>query len=72
MSLEKTDLPGYAKDNESKAVLNTNTKALEAYKKNRNKRQEQDQVVEDVEEMKRDIGDIKRILQEMLTNGSNN
>ncbi|MDP6585424.1 MAG: hypothetical protein QF535_12275 [Anaerolineales bacterium] len=72
MAIEKTDLPGYVKDTESKAVINTNIKALEAYKKKRNNRKEQDQIAEDIKEMKSDIGDIKRILQEMLTNGSNN
>ena len=59
MTLEKTDLSGFSKDTDSKAILNTNAKALKAYKMNRARNQKMDDVIKDVAE-------IKEMLKEVL------
>lgn len=58
--------PELIRDMESKAVLNTNLSALEAYKKKREKQQEIQSAVEDINTMKQDINDLKTLMQRIL------
>ena len=53
------DHPHLVKDMDSKAVLNTNYAALLEYKKQR-------QTVQDVEDLKKDMQDIKSMLSDLL------
>ena len=58
--------PELIRDMESKAVLNTNLSALEAYKKKREKQQEIQSAVEDINTMKQDINELKTLMQRIL------
>ena len=58
--------PELIRDMESKAVLNTNISALHAYKKKREKQQEIQSAVEDINNMKQDINDLKTLMQRIL------
>ena len=55
------------RDEETNAVLNTNTSALEAYKLQRDKQRKVDDVVSDVQNLKNDLKDIKNMLEKILT-----
>lgn len=55
------------RDEETNAVLNTNTNALEAYKLQRDKQRKVENVVSDVENLKNDLKDIKNMLEKILT-----
>ena len=58
--------PELIRDMDSKAVLNTNSTALQAYKKKREKQQEMQSAVEDINNMKQDINDLKTLMQRIL------
>lgn len=58
--------PELIRDMESKAVLNTNISALQAYKKKREKQQEIQSAVEDINTMKQDINELKSLMQRIL------
>jgi hypothetical protein len=58
--------PELIRDMDSKAVLNTNTTALQSYKKRREKQQEIDQSISDINTMKQDINDLKSLMQRIL------
>ena len=58
--------PELIRDMDSKAVLNTNSTALQAYKKKREKQQEIQSAVEDINNMKQDINDLKTLMQRIL------
>jgi hypothetical protein len=58
--------PELIRDMDSKAVLNTNLNALQAYKKKREKQQEIQSAVEDINNMKQDINDLKTLMQRIL------
>ena len=58
--------PDLIRDMDSKAVLNTNSTALQAYKKKREKQQEIQSAVEDINNMKQDINDLKTLMQRIL------
>lgn len=53
----------YVRDTHSKAVLNTNRKALENYKI---ARQQKIGEIEDINNMKRDIAELKEMIQTLL------
>jgi len=57
----KTDVPGLVKDPTTKAVLNTDKSALEAYKK---KRANADRI----NRLEEELADIKKLLVELLEN----
>ncbi len=58
--------PELIRDMESKAVLNTNRSALEAYRKKREKQQELKSAIDDINNMKQDINDLKTLMQRIL------
>jgi galactokinase len=58
--------PELIRDMNSKAVLNTNLTAMQAYKKKREKQQEIQSAVEDINNMKQDINDLKTLMQRIL------
>ena len=60
------DAPGLIRDMSNQAVLNTDISALEAYKRKRNKQQEIDEVISDINNMKSDIDQIKSLMQRLL------
>jgi hypothetical protein len=60
------DAPGLVRDMSNQAVLNTDISALEAYKRKRNKQQEIDEVISDINNMKSDIDQIKSLMQRLL------
>jgi uncharacterized protein YoxC len=60
------DVPGMVRDISSQAVLNTDISALEAYKRKRNKQQEIDEVISDINNMKSDMDQIKTLMQRLL------
>jgi hypothetical protein len=60
------DSPGLVRDMSNQAVLNTDISALEAYKRKRNKQQEIDEVISDINNMKSDIDQIKSLMQRLL------
>lgn len=60
------DAPGLVRDMKTQAVLNTDITALEAYRRKRNKQQEIDEVLSDINNMKSDIDQIKSLMQRLL------
>lgn len=60
------DNPELVRDMESKAVLNTNISAMQAYKKKREKQQEMRAAVDDINTMKQDINELKTLMQRIL------
>jgi len=54
---------GYVRDIDSKAVLNTDRKALENYKLSIKKKQEE---IDDINNMKRDISELKEMIKTLL------
>jgi hypothetical protein len=58
--------PELIRDMDSKAVLNTNLTALQSYKKKREKQQEIQSAVDDINTMKQDINDLKSLMQRIL------
>ncbi len=63
MNTVKIDDKKLERDLNSKAVLSTNMNALEAYKMARKKRQEE---ISDINNMKRDIGELKQMIKTLL------
>jgi hypothetical protein len=58
--------PELIRDMDSKAVLNTNRSALESYRKKREKQQELKSAIDDINNMKQDINDLKTLMQRIL------
>jgi cell fate (sporulation/competence/biofilm development) regulator YmcA (YheA/YmcA/DUF963 family) len=58
--------PDLVRDLGNQAVLNTNVDALTAYKKRREKSKEIDQTIDDINNMKQDINDLKTLMQRIL------
>ena len=58
--------PELVRDMNSKAILNTNRSALESYKKKREKQQELKSAIDDINNMKQDINDLKTLMQRIL------
>lgn len=58
--------PDLVRDLGNQAVLNTNINALTAYKKRRDKAKEIDQTIDDINNMKQDINDLKTLMQRIL------
>lgn len=65
----KTEYPGYVKDNvpgRVKAILNIDNASLQAYKEARAKDIALTKVVSEVDSIKNDIGDIKKLLTQLI------
>jgi hypothetical protein len=58
--------PELIRDMDSKAILNTNVSALQAYKKKREKQQEVNAAIDDINNMKNEINEIKTLMQRIL------
>ena len=64
--LQVEDRPQLVKDDVTKAVLNTDTTALEAYKKRREQQRSVQNMCEEIDEIKNDINDIKVLLKQFI------
>lgn len=62
--------PNLVRDMKSKAIINTNAEALQAYKKARAHRQRLDSMMDEFEEMKSDLSDIKNLLKALVEKGA--
>ena len=60
------DVPGLVRDVTNQAVLSTDIDGLEAYRRKRNKQQELDAALSDINNMKSDIDQIKSLMQRLL------
>jgi hypothetical protein len=60
------DAPGFVRDMDNKAIINTNESALIAYKKKRQKAQELNQSIDDINMLKNDVKEIKQLLVQLL------
>ena len=58
--------PNLVRDLSSQAILNTDRNGLIAYKKAREKQQEINSAVDDINNMKQDINDLKTLMQRIL------
>jgi|LauGreDrversion4_2_1035121.scaffolds.fasta_scaffold1537052_2 hypothetical protein len=58
--------PELIRDMDSKAVLNTNLNALQAYKKKREKQQEIQSAVEDINNLRQEVNELKTLMQRLL------
>ena len=58
--------PELIRDMDSKAVLNTNLNALRAYKKKREKQQEIQSAVEDINNLRQEVNELKTLMQRLL------
>jgi hypothetical protein len=63
MKTVKVEETQYVRDVNSKAILNTNLKALENYKIEKKRKQAE---IDDINNMKQEISEIKEILQQLL------
>jgi hypothetical protein len=63
MKTVKVEETQYVRDVNSKAILNTNLKALENYKIEKKRKQAE---MDDINNMKQEISEIKEILQQLL------
>ena len=67
MSFNKVkDYPDLAKDPNTKAVVNIDNSGLAAYRKQREKQRVLDQTIDDINNMKQDINDLKTLMQRIL------
>ncbi len=66
----KTEFPGYVKDDtpgQARAILNIDNASLQAYRDARAKDIALSKVVGEVNTLKNDIGDIKKLLTQLIT-----
>jgi hypothetical protein len=64
--LKVVNEPDLIRENDSKAILNTNAKELNKYKQEREERMKMKKLLEESEVMKSDITEIKSLLRELL------
>lgn len=65
MELIKTDADGFVRDPNSTAIINTNREGMSQYKQQRAERLARAQLSDEVDGLKRDVQDIKNMLQEI-------
>jgi len=70
--LQVKDRPDLVKDDVTKAVLNTDTASLDAYRKRREAQREVKTMCEEIDDIKNDIADIKSLLKEIINNRMEN
>jgi hypothetical protein len=58
--------PELIRDMNSKAVLNTNLTAMQAYKKKREKQQEIQSAVDDINNLRQEVNELKTLMQRLL------
>jgi hypothetical protein len=61
-----TDAPGYVRDLQNQAVLNSDSASLQAYKTKRGKQKELLGSINDINSMKQDINDLKVLMNRIL------
>jgi len=61
-----TDAPGYVRDLQNQAVLNSDSASLQAYKSKRGKQKELLGSINDINSMKQDINDLKVLMNRIL------
>lgn len=66
----KTDVPNLVRDMDSRAILNTNTNDYLAYKTKRDRELKLNNVVDEIDQIKQDMADIKSMLQQIIGNRS--
>jgi peptidoglycan hydrolase CwlO-like protein len=62
----KTDVPGIFKNPATGALINKDNKALDAYKKRKQKEQKLDMVEQDIAGLKNDMQEIKELLRGLV------
>ena len=62
------DRPDLVKDDVTKAVLNTDATALDAYRRRREAQREVKTMCQEIDDIKNDIADIKSLLKEIINN----
>ncbi|CAB4170862.1 hypothetical protein UFOVP908_162 [uncultured Caudovirales phage] len=62
----KTDVPGIFKNPATGALINKDNKALDAYKKRKQKEQKLDMVEQDIASLKNDMQEIKELLRGLV------
>lgn len=65
------DHPQYEKDSQSKAVINVDKNGLNAYKTQREKFMKVFNAHSEIEDLKRDVQDIKNLLHQLINNKTN-
>jgi hypothetical protein len=66
MYVKVKDTPNLVRDMQNQAVLNSDLDGLKAYKLKREKQQEINSAVDDINNMKQDINDLKTLMQRIL------
>jgi DNA-binding transcriptional regulator GbsR (MarR family) len=66
--LQVKDRPDLVKDDVTKAVLNTDATALDAYRRRREAQREVKTMCQEIDDIKNDIADIKSLLREIINN----
>jgi hypothetical protein len=64
--LKVIDHPELVRDTKSKAILNVDSSGLNKYKEERNFRMKLQNVVEDNDQIKKDISEIKELLERLI------
>lgn len=62
----KTDVPGIFKNPATGALINKDNKALDAYRKRKQKEQKLDMVEQDIASLKSDMQEIKELLRGLV------
>lgn len=70
--LIKTNDANYVKDTDSNAVINTNVLAYKMYKQNRNQSLTLNQVTDDLNSLKKELDETKKLLGQLLNHVSSN
>lgn len=71
MALLKTNVPGFYKDSETNAIINTNTDDYENFKNQRVKMKDYDNLKTKVNNIEHELSDIKSLLLQIV-NGNKN
>lgn len=70
--LQVEDRPELVKDDVTKAVLNTDTTALEAYRRRREAQREVQNMSDEINDIKNDISEIKSLLRDIINKHTEN
>jgi hypothetical protein len=69
--LQKTDAEGYVKDTATNVIINTNTNEYNTFLLNKNKIKQSKAICEDIENLKKEIRELKTSFQKIIS-GRNN
>ena len=62
----QTEIPGYFRDTKTQVVINKNTSELQAYELRKKEILNKNKETAEIQELKSEISDIKKILMELL------